>query len=128
MDFSIPEFLDEEKSLLLFFVLTVGLGGGAAALSGRAVALTWRPWWQVVLYMLLLGLAVRFIHYALYQRQFLSLHYYLVETSVCLVLGLLSYRVTRVRQMALCYDWINERSGLLRWRRRAASINPAESG
>jgi hypothetical protein len=68
--------------------------------------------------MLPLSLAVRFIHFALFDSKFLSLHYYLVDFAVCLAFGLLGYRVRRVRQMVTRYGWINERSGLLRWRRR----------
>ena len=54
----------EEGSFGVFLLVTVILGGGAAALAGRAIAETWRPWWQVVAYMLILGGAVRFIHFA----------------------------------------------------------------
>src|SRR5437764_2789032 len=45
-----------------FLLVTVVLGGSAAFIAGRAVAQTWRPWWQGVAYMLILGAAVRFIH------------------------------------------------------------------
>ena len=119
MDFSISEFLSEERSLFIFFLATVLMGGGAAWQAGRAIAAAWRPWWRVILPMLLLGAAVRFIHYAVFRSVFLSLHYYLVDTAVCLAFGLLSFRLTRARQMVTRYDWINERAGLLGWRRRA---------
>ena len=66
-------------------LVTVILGGGAAALAGRAIAQTWRPWWQVVAYMLILGAAVRFFHFALFGGTLLSLHYYLVDSAVCLL-------------------------------------------
>jgi hypothetical protein len=118
MSFSIPEFLNDQRSLFVFFFVTVCLGGSAAAMAGRAVAAAWRPWWRVVRYMLLLGVAVRFIHFAVYQSVFLSLHYYLVDTTVLLIIGLLSYRLKRVQQMVVCYNWINQRSGPLHWRRR----------
>ena len=127
MDFSIPEFLNDQRSMWVFFFVNVVLGGGAAVLAGRAIAATWRPWWHVVTYMLLLGLAVRFIHFSIYQSVFLSLHYYLVDTVVCLIAGLLSFRVTRVRQMVTCYNWINRRAGALSWRSRAGAPT-AESG
>jgi len=71
--------------------------------------------------MFLLGLAVRFIHFSIFQSTFLSLHYYLVDTSVCLIFGLLAYRLKRVQQMVTCYNWINRRSGLFGWRRRGLS-------
>ena len=40
-----------------FLLVTIVLGGGAAFIAGRAVAQTWRPWWQGILYMLILGAA-----------------------------------------------------------------------
>jgi hypothetical protein len=119
MGFSIPEFLNAQHSLLVFFFIDVGLGGGAAALAGRAIAATWRPWWHVVTSMLLLGLALRFIHFSVYASAFLSPHYYLVDTAVCLIAGLLSFRLKRVQQMTTCYRWINRRAGPLHWRGQA---------
>ena len=120
MSFSIPEFLSDERSLLVFLLISVAMGGGAAWLAGRAMAATWRPWWHIAFYMLLLAFAVRFIHYALFDSTFLSLHYYLVDYGVCLAFGLLGFRVMRVHQMVTRYKWINERAGLLRWRRRGS--------
>ena len=119
MNFSLPEFLSYERSLGVFFLVTVVMGGGAAWLAGRSIAASWRPWWHVALYMLLLALAVRFIHFALFNSKLLSLHYYLVDYAVCLTSGLLAFRAMRVRQMVTNYRWINERAGVLRWRRRA---------
>jgi Domain of unknown function (DUF6867) len=110
--------LHEEGSFGVFVLVTIILGGGAAALAGRAVAATWRPWWQVLLYMLILGAGVRFIHYALFQGTLLSLHYYLVDTLVCLAAGLVGFRIERARQMVTQYRWINSRSGPMRWRRK----------
>ncbi len=120
MQFSIPELLSDERSLLVFLLVSVAMGGGAAWLAGRAMAATWRPWWHIAFYMLLLAFAVRFIHYALFDSTFLSLHYYLVDYGVCLAFGLLGFRVMRVHQMVTRYKWINERAGLLRWRRRGS--------
>ena len=122
--FSIPEFLADERSLGVFFLVTVAMGGGAAWLAGRSIAATWRPWWHVAFYMLLLAFAVRFIHFALFNSRLLTLHYYLVDYAVCLVSGLMAFRLTRVRQMVTCYTWINVRSGVFGWRRRAESGVP----
>ena len=84
MRFSIPELLTEEHSLGVFLLVSVAMGGGAAWLAGRAIAATWRPAWQVALYMLILALAVRFMHFALFDANFLSPRYYLVDFAVCL--------------------------------------------
>jgi hypothetical protein len=118
MRFSLPDFLSDEQSLGIFLLVSVAMGGGAAWLAGRAIAATWRPWWHITLYMLPLALAVRFLHYALFEAKFLSLHYYLIDYAVCLGFGLLGFRLLRVRQMVSRDRWINERDGLWRWKRR----------
>jgi hypothetical protein len=118
MYFSIPELLSDEHSLGIFLLVSVVMGGGAAWLAGRAIASTWRPWWHLALYMLLLSAAVRFLHHALFDGKFLSLHYYLVDYAVCLAFGSLGFHLTRATQMVTRYKWIHERAGPFRWRRR----------
>jgi hypothetical protein len=114
----------------VFLLLTVILGGGAAALTGRAIAAAWRPWWHIIAPMLLLGAVVRFLHFALFEGTLLSLTYYAADAAVCLLCGLIGFRLMRVSQMVICYGWINERADLYTWRRRAASggARPSESG
>ena len=56
-----------EESLLQVALVTGVLGGGAAFLAGRAIAQTWRPFWSVLVYMAMLGAAVRFVHFALFE-------------------------------------------------------------
>jgi small-conductance mechanosensitive channel len=108
----------EEDSFGVFVLVTVLLGGGAAALSGRAIAATWRPWAQVLAYSFILGAVVRFFHFALFGGTLLSLHYYLVDSAVCLACGLIGYRAARAGQMVKQYRWINVADGPLRWRRK----------
>jgi hypothetical protein len=107
-----------ENSVGVFLLVTVFLGGGAAWLSGRAIALTWRPYWQVVFYMLMLAAVVRFFSYALFEGTLLSLHYYVVDLIVLLAFSGLAFRVTRVWQMVTQYRWLYERAGPLAWRER----------
>jgi hypothetical protein len=107
-----------ESSIWIFLLVTVLLGGGASALAGRAIATTWRPWWQVIAYGFILGAAVRFIHFSVFDGTLLSAHYYLVDTAVCIVFGFLGFQASRTAQMVTQYSWINEPEGLLRWRRK----------
>ena len=72
----------------------------------------------MVAYSLILGGAVRFIHFALFGGTLLSAHYYLVDSAVCLAFGLLGFRATRAAQMVTQYRWLNEADGPLRWRRK----------
>src|ERR1700676_3795470 len=118
LDLSIASLLYEEDSLGVFLLVSILLGGGAAWLAGRAIAATWRPWWHVTFYMLLLAAAVRFLHFALFDATLLSLHYYLVDLGICLALGLLGFRAARASQMATQYSWINVRTGVFSWERR----------
>jgi hypothetical protein len=115
---SLPGLLYEEGSLGVFLLVTVILGGGASALAGRAIAATWRPWWQVVVYMLILGGAVRFFHFALFDGTLLSLHYYVSDSAICLASGFIGFRAARASQMVTQYRWINRPDGPLRWRRK----------
>ena len=117
---NIPELLSAERSLAVFVLVTGGIGGTAACLAGRACAATWRPRWQMTLYMLILAFAVRFIHFAVFDAKLLSLHYYLVDSGACLAFGLLGFRATRAAQMATQYRWLNARTGAFTWAHRAA--------
>jgi hypothetical protein len=114
----IPDLLSEQRSLAVFVLMTVVLGGGAAFLAGRSIAASWRPWWHVVAFSLLIGAAVRFLHFALFEETLLTLHYYAVDTAVCILVGLVGFRLKRVTQMVEAYGWINERRGVFHWRRR----------
>jgi hypothetical protein len=109
--------LYSNESFVNVGLVTGLIGGGAAWLSGRAIAATWRPLWHAVGAMLLLGAAVRFVHFALFEAELLSLVSYLADTAFLLVVGGLAWRVTRARQMVTQYPWLYARNGLLGWRR-----------
>jgi hypothetical protein len=111
--------LHEEPSILQFFFVTCLLGGWAAWMTGRACAQTWRPYPALVLYLILLGIAVRFIHHALFEGTMFTLYYYVVDTIILLVIGTLGYRYTRANQMVTQYSWLYERASLLSWRPKA---------
>lgn len=113
-------------TLVDFLLVTVFLGGGAAYLTGRAVALTWRTLPVLLVYIILLAAAVRFIHFSLFSGRLLSLHYYLVDFVVLLILAGLGFRITRASQMAGQYRWLYERSGPLFWRTRSAAPDTAD--
>jgi hypothetical protein len=110
--------LYEEQSFWLFALVTCLMGGWAAWMTGRAIAITWRPVWQCVAAMLVLAALVRFFHYALFHGTLRSLHYYLVDAAVVLAIGLLGYRYTRATQMTTQYRWLYERTGPLSWREK----------
>jgi hypothetical protein len=108
-----------DAGLWVFLLVTCVLGGAAAFVSGRAMAQTWRPFWQVPLYMLGIAAATRFIHYALFDEIFLSPRNFAVDFAVALVAAAAGYRLVRADQIAHQYGWLFERAGPLGWRRKA---------
>ena len=105
-----------------FFFLTLVLGGGAAYMSGRAVAATWRPVSLLVFYCVLLSLFVRFLHFALFEAQLLAFLPWVADLVVMLAGGFLGFRLTRVSQMVTQYRWLYRRSGPFAWREREQHV------
>jgi hypothetical protein len=116
--------------------LTIIMFGGGGFLMGQAIAETWRPWWQILLYGALLAIANEFLGFALFQGPFIvdslvsttaqplgwAVLIYLFDAAVIIAVGLLAYRLTLVRKMAAQYPWLYERAGPFRWREK----NPAK--
>lgn len=105
-------------SIPVFIGITVALSGFAAFMTGQALAATWKPAWQVVIYSGLLGLLDRFLTWALFQGELLSVSGYLIDTLVILVIALVGFRFTTVRCMTKQYPWMYERKGLFSWREK----------
>jgi hypothetical protein len=116
-----------EISLWVFLLVTVFLGGGAAWITGRVVALAWDPWWQLAVYVLLLAVAVRFLHFSLFGGSFFlpletfatALHYFIVDFIVLTVLAVLGRQITRSGQMSTQYRFLYQRAGPFSWRERS---------
>lgn len=102
----------------VFLGITLAFMGGCSFMTGQALAVTWRPAWQALPYGLMLGLGDRFLVFALFQGRLLSLPGYLVDSVLLIAVSLLSYRLTRVRQMTNQYPWLYERTGWFSWRQR----------
>lgn len=105
-------------NLAIFIGVTVLFMGGCIFMAGQALASTWRPMWQVIPYSLGLGLADRFLGFALFGGRLLSLPGYLTDAAVLVIIGLAAYRMTQARRMATQYPWLYERNGLFGWRSR----------
>jgi hypothetical protein len=103
---------------LVFLVLTVILGGGAAFLAGRGLARSWKSFWRVFFYTALLTAAVRFFHYALFDGSLLSIPYYAVAYVVLVIAACLGFRSMRTTQMVTQYRWLYERTSRLTWKER----------
>ena len=114
--------LYEEPSVWLFLLVTLVMGGWAAWMAGKACAETWRSVPLTIVYLMLVGAGVRFIHFALFHGTLFSARYYLVDTAILIVVGLVAFRMTRAGQMASQYWWLYERTGPLSWAERPTPL------
>ena len=110
--------LYEHETFLEVLFVTGILGGLAAWATGRALAETWRPYHQLVIYMMLLGGAVRFAHFALFGGELFSIPSYLADMLYLLAVASLAFRMTRAQRMTTQYRWLYERTGPFTWRAR----------
>ena len=104
--------------ILVSIFLTVVAMGGAALLTGRALALTWRPTWQVILSCLGLGVVDRFFAFALFGGSLTSVSGYALDTLVILAIGMFSYRIFYVSAIVRQYPWLFVRTSPLGYRSR----------
>ncbi len=105
----------------VFVGLTVVIMGAIAFMTGQAVAATWRPVWQAVLYCFLLGLLDRFLTSGLFGGRGLLVSGFIIDTAVLIGIGLIAYRLTRVRKMVTQYPWLYERAGIWRYRAKGTA-------
>jgi len=106
------------SSLPVFIGFTCLLMGWIALMTGRAVANTWRPVWQVLPYAVLLGFADRFFAFALFGSRLLSVGGWIADTVILVFVALVSYREKQAFKMVSQYPWLYERKGPFDWRER----------
>ncbi|MBC6717309.1 hypothetical protein H9Q09_13940 [Aurantimonas sp. DM33-3] len=100
-----------EVALPEFLLVTVVLGGGGAWMIGRSTALTWNGWGLMTFYVLLLTMAVRFIHFSLFGGSFFlppatfgtAIYYGLIDFIVLLAIAAAGRSYVRNRQMSRQY-------------------------
>lgn len=108
----------EADTMLVFFFITLLLGGAGAWMTGRACAKTWRPFAVMCVYVAILGLGIRFIHFSIFSGTLLSPHYYLADTIVLEIIGFLGFRFTKTRLMVRQYYWLYQTAGPFGWKRK----------
>jgi hypothetical protein len=89
--------------LWIFLLVTVVMGGSTAFVSGRTIAATWRPFWHALVYALVIGLAARFIQFALFEAPLVSAGNYLIDCVILLLAAIWGYVATRKVQMVEQY-------------------------
>ncbi len=108
--------LFEEPTVLEFALITVLMGGWTAWRTGKSAAEGWSKYSTLVIYTLLLGVAIRFIHHALFNGSMLTLQYYAVDTVILLLFATAGYRYYRTKQMTNNYYWLYEKASPFSWK------------
>jgi hypothetical protein len=101
-------------------IVTVLMMGFAAWSTGRAIAITWRPFWHAVFYPFLLGFVDRGLHRAFSDGELWSVTGYLADTAFLVGVSVLAHQLARARKLTTQYPWLYERAGPLSWRERRA--------
>jgi hypothetical protein len=94
------------------------LGFWTAWRAGKAVADGWGGYEQVIAYTLLLGVVMRFMHYALFQGPFISPFYYVIDVVLLAVFSFSGFRIRRTRQMVQNYYWLYESTSAFSWKKK----------
>ncbi|ALG68920.1 hypothetical protein AL038_15980 [Beggiatoa leptomitoformis] len=105
-------------SLLVFFIVSILLFGSAAYMMGRAVAGQWQSIHLLIGYSALLTIFERFILFALFQQDLLSILGYLFDLALIYGFALLGYRLMQVHKMVTQYPWLYEKVTPLNWREK----------
>jgi hypothetical protein len=98
--------------------LVVLLGFWTAWRTGKSVADGWGQYPQVVIYALLLGCVMRFLHYALFAGPLLNGFYYLIDVVVLLAFATAGFRIRRTSQMVDNYYWLYDRTSAFSYKKK----------
>ena len=113
-------------SFAVFFGVTVVLMGTCAFLTGWNLARTWRPARYVLPYALLLAFAGRFLIYALFGGNPRAVWGFVIDLYVILLVALLTYRFTLVKQMVRQYPWLYQELLVFGLRKRRTPTPPPD--
>ena len=113
---------------LVLVFLTIIVFGGAAVLTGQALANGWQPMWKCVPYGILLGLGDRFLNYALFQGPLLSITGFVLDSAIIIGFAILGYQFVKAGKMPGQYPWLYERSGFFGYREKVGGGSGGGSG
>lgn len=105
-------------TLPVFITITVVVIGFAAYMTGQALGNTWQPVGRLIFYCVLLGFADRFLVFALFEGELVSVSGYVIDTAVLIAIALVAYRFNRARRIVSQYPWLYERTGPFTWREK----------
>ena len=101
-----------------YFAVTVVVFGGAAFLTGRALAQNWRPAWQILPAAALLAAGDRFLLHTLYGAEFAGFVGFSIAVAILAAIAAIAYYFIRAHRMVQQYPWLYERRGPFGWHQK----------
>ena len=101
-----------------YFAMTLVVFGGAAFLTGRALAKNWRPAWQILPATVLLAAGDRFLLHALFGANLAALIGFSIAAAILAAIAAIAYYFIRARKMVQQYPWLYEHRGPFSWREK----------
>ena len=108
-----------EVSWIEFLVVTLVIGGALGFAVGRSTARSWSGWGFLIFGILLLTIAIRFLHFSLFNGTFFlppetlstALHYGIVDFLILLAFAAAGRLTMRSAQMARQYRFLRTNAG-----------------
>jgi len=107
-----------EFHLIQFFLMTFTLFGWCSYQLGKAMANTWQHISLMIFYVFLLTAFDRFLLFALFEQELLSVIMFFIDFITLSIISLISYRITKISYMVNQYPWKYQKSGFFSYKNK----------
>ena len=107
-----------EFNLIQFFLMTFILFGWCSYQLGKAMANTWQSISLMFLYVFFLTLFDRFLLFALFEQELLSLIMFFIDFTTLSLISLISYRIAKISYMVNQYPWKYQKVGFFSYKNK----------
>ena len=107
-----------EFHLIQFIFMTFILFGWCSYQLGKAMANTWQSISLMIFYVLLLTAFDRFLLFALFEQELLSVVMFLIDFITLSLISLVSYKIAKTSYMVSQYPWKYQKSGFFSYKNK----------
>ena len=107
-----------EFHLIQFILMTFTLFGWCSYQLGKAMANTWQPISLMIFYVFLLTAFDRFLLFALFEQELLSVIMFFIDFITLSLISLISYRVAKISYMVNQYPWKYQKKGFFSYKNK----------
>ncbi len=107
-----------EFHLIQFILITLTLFGWCSYQLGKAMANTWQPISLMIFYVLLLTAFDRFLLFALFEQELLSVIMFFIDFITLSLIALISYRIAKISYMVSQYPWKYKKTGFFSYKNK----------